>query len=213
MNNDLQIAKQGGLTVSSTPATLTQYGDCGVQIAQVANLTHNVTYVIAGAPVGIHGQQNTSVTINTDCYNLFVMGGEEFDRDHFLVPKDRALTESTSQEMKDKYAHLDDAAIEELKKFPAIFASENEMYGRTTAEHRAIYGLIRDIKVQDNGIKVSFYPLSYIPQQRLNELCFELGISKASGYNEFNRTHWALKRINLIEALTDAGISVLAPTI
>ena len=213
MSNDLQIANKGNLPANTAPTTLTQYGDRGVQIAQVTNLTHNATYVIAGAPSGIHGQQNTSVTINTDCYHLFVMGGEEFDRDHFLVPKDRALTESTSQEMKDKYAHLDATAIEELKKFPAIFASENEMYGRTTAEHRAIYGLIRDIKVQDNGIKISFYSLSYIPQQRLNELCFELGINKASGYNEFNRTHWALKRINLIEALTDAGISVLAPTI
>ena len=213
MSKELQIAKQGNLPANISPTTLTQYGDGGVQIAQVANLSHNVTYIIAGAPVGIHGQPKTSVTINTDCYNLFVMGGEEFDRDHFLVPKDRALTESTAPEMKEKYALLDETAIEELKKFPAIFASENEMYGKTTAEQLAIYGLIRDIKVQDNGIKVSFYPLTYISQQRLNELCFELGISKASGYNEFNRTHWALKRINLIEALTDAGISVLAPTI
>lgn len=69
-----------------------------------------------------------------------------------------------------------------------------------------------DIKVQDNGVKIYFRPLNFIPQQRLNDLAFELGIRGTTAFNELNRTHWLIKRINLIEVLKDAGISVLAPT-
>ena len=31
-------------------------------------------------------------------------------------------------------------------------------------------------------------------------------------FNELNRTHWAIKRVNLIEELQAVGISLLAPT-
>ena len=69
---------------------------------------------------------------------------------------------------------LTDEAISVLKTYPAIIATENHAYGRTDADHYAVYGLIIDVKIQDNGIKVYYQILNWIPQQKINELRFEL---------------------------------------
>ena len=148
------------------------------------------------------------VTFNYDCFNFFVLGGEDYESAFFLVPKDRALTESTSQEMKDLCASLSPEAIAIIKTFPAIFCSENHYYSRTDPDHMAYYGYVNDIKVQDNGIKVYFTKLNTLPQQVLIDLSFELGIAGARSFTELSRTHWAIKRINLIEVLEKAGYRV-----
>lgn len=52
--------------------------------------------------------------------------------------------------------------------------------------------------------------LNWIPQQKINELRFELGIEGSSGLNELNRMHWAIKKINAVEVLREAGIPVFS---
>ena len=64
-------------------------------------------------------------------------------------------------------------------------------------------------QIQDNGIKIYYTIITAIPQQILNEQCFELGICGTRSFNELNRTHWALKQINLIEALQKAGVQII----
>lgn len=146
--------------------------------------------------------------------DLQVDAGAGFDNQlvvnvHFLVPKDRALTESTNDELKSKYASLTPEAIEGLKRYPAIFADENHSYGKTDDAQDAYFGFVKDVKIQDNGIKIYYTIITAIPQQILNEQCFELGIGGARSFNELNRTHWALKQINLIEALQKAGVQII----
>lgn len=99
-------------------------------------------------------------------------------------------------------------AIEDLKRYPAIFADENHSYGKTDDAQDAYFGFVKDVKIQDNGIKIYYTIITAIPQQILNEHCFELGIGGARSFNELNRTHWALKQINLIEALQKAGVQI-----
>ncbi|WP_455598330.1 hypothetical protein [Cloacibacillus sp.] len=154
----------------------------------------------------------TSFTLNTNYYNLFVIGDESFSDGHFIVPKDRALTESITPENKEQFSALSDEAISLIKTFPSLFASENHHCGKTDDDHNAILGLVSEVRIQDNGIKIHFQPLWPIPQQRINEIASQLAIQGASSFNELNRTHWAIKRLNLIEELKAAGISVLAPT-
>ena len=148
------------------------------------------------------------VTFNYDCFNFFVLGGGQYEGAYFIVPKDRALTESTSQEMKDLCASLSPEAIAIIKTFPAIFCSENRHYSKTDPDHMAFYGYVTDIKVQDNGIKVYFTKLNQLPQQVLIDLSYELSIAGAKSYTELSRTHWAIKRINLVEVLENAGYRV-----
>ena len=89
-------------------------------------------------------------------------------------------------------------------------ATENHSYVKTDEAHYAHYGIIADIKVQDNGIKIYYEFLNSIPQQKLNELLFELGLQGNSNFNELNRMHWAIKRINMVEVLRENGIQVFS---
>lgn len=200
----------------ATPTTINQYGEKSVHVGHATavnqTLNVNVTYFIPQP-----GRQALQVTtsLSRDYYNLFVIGGEEFCGDHFLVPKDRALTKGTlADDVFERLSTLTPEAIEEIKSYPALFASENTNYrGKTDKDQQAIYGLVTDIRVQDNGIKIYYHRLNYISQQAINDIAFNLGIRSTTALTELNRTHWTIKRIDLIEALMDAGISVMAPTL
>ena len=70
------------------------------------------------------------------------------------------------------------------------------------------FGCVTDIENQDNGIKVYYYILDDINQQKLNNIVSELGINPAKARNEFDHTHWAIKKVNLLEELERADIHV-----
>jgi len=211
MSNEIQVADSNQLPEKKRPSQveLKQEGDHNTQIAVVERLDFNQNVLIMPG-----AQQTGGVAIaqgmkfNYDCFNFFVLGDEQYDGTSFIVPKNRAITESTSQEMKDMCASLTPEAIEIIKTFPAVFASENHHYTKTDPDHMFRYGYVTDIKVQDNGIKVYFQTLNMLPQQVLIDLAEELCIGGAKAYNELSRTHWAIKRINLVEVLEEAGYRV-----
>ncbi len=149
-----------------------------------------------------------SVNFNYDCFNLFVLGDEKYDQPTFIVPKNRALTECTSDEMKEQYASLSPEAVHIIKTFPALFCSENHNFTKTDPDHMAYYGYMNDVKVQDNGIKVYFQILNSFPQQILIDMAEDLCIGGAKYYNELCRTHWSIKRINMIEVFEQHGYKV-----
>ncbi|MFV0330716.1 MAG: hypothetical protein ACK5KL_12995 [Dysgonomonas sp.] len=154
-------------------------------------------------------------SFSNEYYNLFVIGGEiftQFTQGHFIVPKERALTESVSPDIVNLVNSLSHEAIATIKTFPALFADENCMYGRADSSQYAAYGFVTDVVKQDNGIKMYYQTLNAIPQQKLNEMAFNLAIAGTSAFNELNRTHWTIKKINLVEELRYAGISVLSFT-
>lgn len=212
MDKDLQIASnQSPQKAQPVPVTLTQTGNDNTQIAYVQNYdgtTNQTVFIMQGAqPVGgtVVGQ---GVTFNYDCFNFFVLGTEQYDGPTFMVPKNRALTESTSEEIKALCAALTPEAIEIVKTYPALFCSENRHFTKTDPDHMAYYGYVTDIKVQDNGIKIYFTKLNQVPQQLLIDIAAELCIGGAKAYNELSRTHWAIKRVNLVEELEKAGCRV-----
>ena len=110
--------------------------------------------------------------------------------------------------MKALCAALTPEAIAIVKTFPALFCSENHHFTKTDPDHMAYYGYVTDIKVQDNGIKIYFTKLNAFPQQVLIDIAAELCIGGARAFNELSRTHWAIKRVNLVEELEKAGCRV-----
>lgn len=217
MGKDLQAAASGNLPQISQPkpVELTQTGDNNTQIAYVQNYDGtSVTNVIV---TGRHpGEVPAPVQggLNREYYNLFVMGGETFTAfsvGHFIVQKDRALTENVSPNIESTVNSLHAEAIEFIKTLPSIFAIENTHYGRSDETQQAFFGMVTDVRVQDNGIKIYYQTLNAILQKRLNELMRELAIEGRPTFNELDRTHWTIKRVNLIEELRDAGITVYAP--
>lgn len=146
---------------------------------------------------------------NRDYYNLFVLGGEDFSlfsSGSFIVPKERALTLYMTQELKAQFDTLNPEAIEQIKTFPSIFSSENDEFGTCSTTQKAYLGIVKDIKIQDNGIKIYYQTIHELPQKRLNELLSELSLYGTTEYNELNKTHWAIKEIDLISVLHASNI-------
>ena len=210
MNNNLKTLPLKNLPANAT--VFAQTGERSVQVAQATNVNNVVNLIIPMMSPRSGGSINTNIALNMDYYNLFVICDETFCDGHFTIPKDRALTESMSPETKVQFSALSDEAVSQIKTFPSLFASENHSYGKTDDDHQACFGLVTGVKIQDNGIKIHFRPLWPVPQQRLNEISSKIALQSASSFNELNRTHWAIKKVNLIEELKSAGISVLAPT-
>lgn len=213
MSNDIQVANGNNALrqMENIPqpiqTSLNQHGDNNTQIAYVEKMHQTVVVLAGSASAGVQ-PFSQNVSFDYDCYNLFVIGSEQYADGFFIVPKDRALTESTSQEIKERCATLSPEAIGIIKTFPALFCSENHHYTKTDDDHIAYYGYITDIKIQDNGVKIYFRILNNLPQQLLINLSEELCIGRASSYTELCRTHWAIKRVNLVETLEKFGVKV-----
>lgn len=167
MDNKLQTSEPQFLQSGTAPTTVNLPGDNNTLIAHADRVTNEYRplYVFNNQPNG-NITAGAVQEFNPDYYNLIVVGDGDLDgTGHFLVDKRRAITESTSQELKDAYASLTPEAVSKIKTFPAIIATENHSYGKTDDQHQAIYGIITDVKVQDNGIKVYYQILNWIPQQ------------------------------------------------
>ncbi len=213
MDNNTQPAGHALLQNINKPTEINLPGDNNTLIAHADNVNNEYNQVLIFSNQLSSGRNPgyTFSGFNTDFYNLIVVAdGDLNDTNHFLVDKSRAITESTSPELKEAYAALTPEAIDCVKTFPTIIAEENHHYGKTDESQMAVYGMITDVKVQDNGIKVYYQPLNCVPQQKLNDLAKELGLGRAECFNELNRMHWAIKKINLVEVLRDNGIQVFS---
>lgn len=135
--------------------------------------------------------------LSSDYFNL-IIGYDPFSSDHILVDPKRALTEYISDEVKSEFGGWSVEATERIKKLPAIFAMERD----GTEEQQAVLAFITDIKVQDNGIKVYFQKYLPIPFSFLKDNLSDL----AMYLFELTRTHWTIKKVDLIEVLQDAGL-------
>ena len=95
MKNELQQATSS--IVPANPTTINQYGEKNLHVDHAENINNTVNYIVTYM-IRQNGQKPVQVTqtLNRDYYNLFVIGGEKFDTDHFLVPKDRALVVSNN---------------------------------------------------------------------------------------------------------------------
>ena len=142
---------------------------------------------------------------------MFVTYGVDWTKPseaQFKVEPDRVLTGYMEDSVKAEFSTLTEEAIARIKRFPSIFANENNAFGHTDEEQILAFGFVKQIKVRRNGVMI--YPdiKCYLPQQRLNEALFELDISGTDSFNEFNRMHWSIKKIDLIAELRELGFTL-----
>lgn len=87
--------------------------------------------------------------------------------------------------------------------------AENNHSGRADDDQKVIYGFVSDCKVYENDVKIYWKGLKNdISQVRINEILEELQLSRKKYFNELNKTHWSIKRCDLISELQDAGIDI-----
>ena len=181
----------------------------GKQIAYVQNYKETKKTAVVMLLVADDDDDDTPEQVELDfsCYSLFVIADELFKGKYFVVPKDKAITESTPSDLM-RLAYLTQECIDTVKTFPAIFASQNHSYARTDDGHRAFFGIVRNVEVKEDGIWIYFYKMRKVRQQTLNECTAAFGIDGTEFKNELDSTHWSIKRINVVEALNDNGHTI-----
>lgn len=181
-----EISKTGSL--SFTPSLTVHAEGDGIAVGYTDSVNTTMNIIMAD------GRKSS---VSTDYFNL-IIGYDPFEKDHILVDPKRALTEYISDDVKERFAGWTPEKISEIKKLPAIISCERD----GTDGQQAVFAFIRDVKVQDNGIKVYFQKYFPIPFSFLNDNLNAL----AMYLFELTRTHWTIKKVDLIEVMQDAGI-------
>lgn len=135
-------------------------------------------------------------------YNLFVSADQEsWGGNPFDIDSARCIKEYTDIEIVEKYKDLSEKTLREIKRFPCIFAYEKPC-GKNPK-----FGFIRDVAKRCTKVKVDYEIIeidNFLTDTQINDLSFSLDI----GDWELNRTHWAIKNINLSEVLYSKGIKL-----
>ncbi len=135
-------------------------------------------------------------------YNLLVSGWDEQWRgEPFTIEEGRCVNEYTEDSLKLTYGALDAAATEALMRLPCVFAYEfsNGMDAK--------FGTITSITKRQGQVRVEYNLIPVAPfltAKMIDEMKFELDIS---GW-EMNRTHWAVKDVDLPRELHAKGITL-----
>lgn len=149
------------------------------------------------ARVPIHNYY--SANDDDELYNLFISGSPDlWEENTATLDRNRCIVEFSSEGLSDKYGKLSPDIIDELKSYPCIFAYED------SCEKDAYIGFISRIIVRPNGVKIIFEKEQLLPRDILHKQKFELDI----GEWELNRTHWAIKKVNLYNELAALGIDL-----
>lgn len=151
------------------------------------------------------GDGSGAPALGPGMYNLLVSGNDEsWNGDPWVTDASRCVNEYTDNALSDRFGKLDEAAVAALKRLPCIFAYE--------AAHDLApkFGLIRDVAMRQRHVRVEYKLVvvePFLTADDLHKLTFELDI----GNWEMNRTHWAVKDVNLPKELHAARGIVLPP--
>ena len=133
-------------------------------------------------------------------YNLLVSSSEDaWNGDPWQIELERCIREYTDNEITQKFGDLDASAVADLKRLPCIFAYE------TPSKMDPHFGVLRDIIHRQGEVRIEYELQQLTPfltAEELSAMSFDLDISKW----ELNRTHWAVKDVNLPKELRAKGI-------
>lgn len=210
MNKEIEKLKR--LPVESSKNRFDFHGPgTNIGVTQTVNVT-NIYQNIQFDPTIANNQGN----INFDYYSLFVIAGETFSHpnNYFILPLDRALTvnEGTPINIHEKLALFDDQAIYEIKSYLAIFTAEDYRYTPPdtpiNGTQKAYYGFIQDIVRTDRIVKISYEIHGEFEHSILSDNFECFGLNGNHKINELDRTHWTIKKINIVQELKNRGIKL-----
>lgn len=193
------------LPTPQTP-TITQQGDRNIVVQNAQNLT----ILNARNPTVMPDLSRTLSSLSNEYYNLIVSDSIDLNepKSSFSISPSLALTKYIDTDIKRKFAPLSEDAKNELLRFPSIFMHENTSYGSPSPSQNFALGRIININVSPENIifTVQLWPID--AQQILNENRRLFGICGHECINELDECHWSIKKINLLSALRESGISI-----
>lgn len=138
-------------------------------------------------------------------YNFLVSASDEdWTGEAFFLDTSRCVREHTNKEITKKYGELSKGNIKKIIKFPSIFAYEKE------CKKDPKFGYITSITPRQGQVRIEYEILeldNFLSREDLSNLLFELDINKS----ELNRTHWAVKDVDLQDELN--AKSIYLPTL
>lgn len=157
-----------------------------------------------------HKPENNPVEIgnlNKQYYNLFVLEDEDYREGIFSIARSVALQKYTHDI--DRFKVLSAEIINDIQNFPCLFTMRNEHYNRTSDSKVCIAGKLTEVSPRGSVIRFRFkYYAPGITQNIINENPQDFGIATASLRNELDVEHWAIKKIDLFNALSMHSIDI-----
>lgn len=151
--------------------------------------------------------EGASDNMDSGYYNLFVVPDDAHINGGFRIPKTDAL-QDTEPDVFRNLRSLGEGECARIRCFPAIVATPNAEYGNTPEDGTAAYGFLNSIQVRENALLFGFSKLQDIPLKVLMDNADVFQIGKASAFNEFDRPHWAVKRVDIIKELRKRNVRV-----
>lgn len=128
-------------------------------------------------------------------YNLLISGNaENWEGQPFTIELGRCVREYTDDAITAKYGKLTEQDITEIRRMPCVFAYENG------CDKDPKFGQITNISKRGINIRIEYeiIPLTeFIQHSQFPSLIHDLDVDDW----ELNRTHWAIKDIDLAKAL------------
>ncbi|MGM9603190.1 MAG: hypothetical protein ACI3W5_16590 [Faecousia sp.] len=208
MSDKLQPQPQNKI-IPSVPGTTHNIGSIDTFVANAGQVQNNYIFSSSGMPgAGMTQNFGAPPQMDTGYYNLFVLPFEAFISGGFRVQKIDALKDTEENVVKD-LTLLGERELSCIRSYPTIVAMPNIQYGTTAPGSIVHYGFLNSIQVCETSVIFGFTKLQDIPQNILVDNAAIFGIGKACAYNEFDHPHWAVKHINVVEALRNQGVQVI----
>lgn len=138
-------------------------------------------------------------------YNLLVSSDPDaWNGEPWSVELGRCVREYTDKDITERYGSLDAQAVADLKLLPCVFAYE--AYNKKNPR----FGIIKDVVTRQGQVRIEYEIHDvepFLTWEDFEPLTFELDV----GGWEMNRTHWAVKNVNLQQELIRARGIVLPP--
>ena len=208
MSDKLQPQPQNGIAPSA-PGTTHNIGSIDTFVANAGQVQNNYIFGNNGMPgTGTTPNFGAPPQMDTGYYNLFVLPSEAFITGGFRVQKIDALKDTEENVVKN-LTSLGERELSCIRSYPTIVAMPNIHYGTTSPGSIVHYGFLNSIQVCETSVVFGFTKLQDIPQNILVDNAAVFGIGKACAYNEFDHPHWAVKHINVVDALRNQGVQVI----
>ena len=209
MNNKLQPVPPNDIQLTGTSNTNNFNAPIDTFVAHTETVQNNIFIGGQSLPTDTPPQSyGAPLKMDMRFYNLFVVTSEAFRSGNcFCIPKELAL-QDTDDDVAAALTMLGAQELISIRSFPTIVATKNHACGSTSSWHLASYGFLNYIEVSDSTIQFYFSKLNDIPQQTLITNADRFCIGRAPAFNEFDRPHWSVKRLNIVEALRSAGVTV-----
>lgn len=138
-------------------------------------------------------------------YSLFVLKkntliASEFSLDCKICLSMCCCNESSS------WINLDESSIATLLTFPCIFAEINESTNNPSINQVAYVGYLESITKQNESIVFKFAVCKEMPQFIIKDNFDAFGINYAPLRSELDKPHWAIKKHNLIQTISDLNL-------